>query len=246
MRLPTAIAAAALIAPLVCVASTPDIVVPGTYRKADAPSAAVVAQPWLALTAAGGQWSLARSRLEAEIDRLATVDVANPVLRLSARVQGAVALLSSMFLRPGAVTAASEFPLPDAAPGLAIRILAEGGTPPNAGFAFTLGGERYTLLHRRSALGTARIELAHAETRQVLSVARKPQGRFTVLFAGDLDGDNALDLVVADEIERPGVTANALWLSSVAAGDHLVGIAALRDVASTAPQTAAHGATFSE
>lgn len=191
---------------------------PGTFHRDEAP--AVPGQGWLALVHRKGQWWLLPTWVRARRvhDEVMDAPGMGTGIALTSGHASALALLRLPSLRAGKVEAAQ---LPRLIGPNAGYALGEGRVLdiPFRGATYQLAvqGERTFLVHagRRTAL--PEVEVSEDQSADFSYSAR-------LLWAGDLDGDGALDLLFGHSTyNRDGV---CLYLSSLAPPDALVGLLA--------------------
>lgn len=203
-----------------------DIVIPGRYSMAKLPTDLAGIATWLAIEATGGQWALTKARLRAEQeDTYAQRD--RPVVKLSTTSPNAVALVSSFAIKPGPIVPATTA---EGRPFTAMTFRAVPAPGDVASVDLALGDKTYRLALTRTGGGTPTIILQQGSRRQILSMAGFTQSAFEILFAGDIDLDGNLDLVVSDHFRYQGLITQALMLSSFSTTDSLLGLGAIREL----------------
>jgi hypothetical protein len=208
--------------------AAPALQLPGQFHGDE--TVARDGERWLALVAddAGARLRTTRVRVKPTHDAVLDADDGPATGRIVESVAGpggaAIAYVRGPGLREGAVARAiaTELPTTDGLPASRLH----------------LGDREYTLTTRCVPAATiadgyrCTIELAQGDRRQVLAEmagTREQDGSLllgdeaspSLLFAGDLDGDGALDLLY-DVTDHYNVTAPTLFLSGAAGGGELV------------------------
>lgn len=178
---------------------------PATFHAEEVSPAA--AGSWLGLVASAQGWSLQPVNVAVDVVKDPIVDEGGARTGRQVRVDGTAA--ASWLLRhPGLVPS-------EALDGMSVR-------PVEFGERQQLGSEVSVSLDG-AWTGTSTLRLTTARGTQVLvEHAATNDARPRVLWAGDLDGDGAMDLII-DETYHYNLFAPSLWLSSAAKDGQLVG-----------------------
>jgi hypothetical protein len=176
---------------------------PGGYDSADLDLSVLPARGWLALVAHGGHWELVPAKVELV-----------PEIR-SPDQPTALVLLHGRGLSTGTVPTL-EARLPDGVSTPELDPAGKGAS--HLGLSFNAHRYRLRLLaHGPDRPRELALEDDHTRTRLDTDTDQA-----TVMWAGDLDGDGHLDLIISTDHEDGQSADTCLYLSSAAAKGQLV------------------------